>query len=311
MTVKRRFRIQRQWHFWAVLSLCVLSALSSAADSARPVYVIAHRCNGLDSVKHVVANQEVNGIEADFSYGRPTSGTANRWVVDHDGVFAGSTDLDSWLTRIAVGAPTLSLIILDLKDPGGPLGILYDKVRASLPRINLLFSVGDYAERLQFSKIRERINADPRAGVAIDDDASPDLVRGFFAAHGFRRAWYADGYSILVTPPSVKKNVAAALRLRGDSSAIKGVYTWTYERESSIKEYLDMGVDAIMVNANECSGIWGLGGWRPLDSVMYARTLPGRRYATRSDNPFGPSTSDAPLDDSDAVLSILGLVLDD
>src|SRR5262245_7518036 len=111
----------------ALLSFSVISG--AAAFAEQPVYIIAHRCNDPQDANAVVAAQGVNAIEADFSYGSPTEFVDDRWAVDHDGVIAGSTPLDAWIagTAQAINAPgsPLALIIVDIKDPDGPLVELY------------------------------------------------------------------------------------------------------------------------------------------------------------------------------------------
>ena len=267
----------------------------SHADCLQPVYIIAHRCNTDGDVSDVVSNQGINAIEADFSYGKPLVGADPRWVVDHDGVFTFSTDLNDWLDDVAATSSTLSLVIFDIKDPDGPLDQLYDKARAKLGAdINLLFSIGDYESRNQFDQIKSRLENDPRAGAAIDflvDDETQAKVQSFFISKGITKYWYGDGFNAAtVTPASVIRNVDDGIALRdgeGDCGGFHGVYTWTYEKESSIKGFLDKGVNGIFLNAAECFGrLDPAGAWDPKDAAAYAKTLPGKKFATRSDNPF-------------------------
>jgi hypothetical protein len=285
-----------------VLALCWAAAIPQTAVADQPVYIIAHRCNDVGDVPAVLQNQGVNAIEADFSWGRPNLWSPRRWVVDHDFVVPTSTQLDPWLTDVAaaINAPgsPLSLLILDIKDPDGPLLDLYNKVRAKLgPNINLIFSIADYPSRNYFTPpFVDALNNDPRAGadMAFLDEADNEtqfMVRDFFESIGMKRYWYGDGWNIAaVTPQSVITNVNDGISLRDSADVCEsyhGVYTWTYEKSSSIKSFLDKGVNGILVNSDECHDLVGLAGvWEAKQAVAYAKQLPGRKFATITDNPF-------------------------
>ncbi|WAS93105.1 HYR domain-containing protein [Nannocystis punicea] len=276
-----------------VLSV-VLPAPRALATCEQPVYIIAHRCNDDDDVPDVVAAHGVNAIEADFSWGD------DRWAVEHDPlVIPTSTYIEDWLDGVnaVLDDPSspLGLIILDIKDPDGPLLDLYNEVRGALgPDINLMFSIADFDDRGEFDKIEAAIAADPRAGVAIDylvDDQTMSAVQNHFIGTGIGKYWLADGYNVTVeTPESVEINVAEGMDIRdseNDCSAFHGVYTWTYEKQSTIKSFLDQGVNGIFINADECHVVWGaVDLWSAGQAVNYAKTLPGMKFAAPGDNPF-------------------------
>ena len=295
-------------------SITVITALlpalfwssQSAAVCKQPVYVIAHRCNDTGEAGSVAATG-VNAIEADFSYGT-NDRNPPRWFVDHEGAFDLSTELDGWLQDLkwAMDAhPNLALIIFDIKDPGGPLLYLYQRAREKLGYdINLLFSIGDWDKREHFSQLAPA-QSDPRFGVAIDDldgDETQDAVRSFFLGQGFTRFWYGDGINAatLVGSTDVEERLGRGYFLRdtrcddplenATASPFHGVYTWTYEKESTIRHFLNQGVNGIMINTSEC---WLRAGWEPADVVAFAKTLTDRKYATRADNPFqlGPQVN--------------------
>ncbi|WP_434418032.1 HYR domain-containing protein [Nannocystis pusilla] len=284
-----------------------LPAAPAWADCEQPLYIIAHRCNDPADVPNVVLAQEVNAIEADFSWGSPTEFVPDRWVVDHDGVFAWSTDIDDWLGGVSLtldlADSPLGLVILDIKDPDGPLLDLYSHVRGSLgPDINLLFSIPDFEEKEQFEDILSQINADPRAAVAVDylsgDEQTMSAVDNYFRTAGFDKYWFGDGYNVTVeTPQSVEDNVADAIDIRdsgADCDAFHGVYTWTYEKETTITGFLLEGVNGVMMNADECHDIVGVGDgvWTPLEAVNFAKTLTGTVFAAPEANPFRYATPD-------------------
>jgi hypothetical protein len=292
----------------------VLPVSEAYASCKQPVYIIAHRCNDADDPADAVAAHGINAIEADFSW-------HNGWYAEHDFVIPTSTTLQDWLTAVAAevtrpGTP-LSLILLDIKDPDGDLVALYNAIRGGLgPNINLIFSFDNWSKRHNFDDIDHLINADPRAGVAIDylDEMDPEQtqanVQAFFMGLGITKYWFADGYNVTaVTPDSVKTNVAAGEVFRdseSDCSAFHGVYTWTYEDDETIRYFLDGGVNGIFMNTDECHAVWGFPDWTMSDAVAYAKTLPGRKFATPSDNPFDLSPEITCAIDTTAQCSAFG-----
>jgi HYR domain len=88
----------------------------------------------------------------------------------------------------------------------------------------------------------------------------------------------------------VDKNVVEGMALRDAGTECKdfhGVYTWTYEKESSIKGLFNQGVNGVLVNSDVCHDIVGIGDvWKPAQAVDYIQNLPGRKFATREDSPF-------------------------
>ncbi len=281
-----------------------LTPSAALAQCKQPVYVIAHRCNDPGDPHDAVFNEKVNAIEADFRWGRPTVGADDRWTVEHDAfVFDWSTQLDDWLDVVALETKDpqsgLALIVLDIKTPDGPLVNLYQRVRNKLgPDINLMFSVGSFKGGTEnLGKLKALLNADPRAGAAIDfltGEENQNDVQAFFKDNNFDKYWFADGiFAASTVFGSIEKNVADGMALRDaetNCSAFHGVYTWTYEEKDKIKWYLNQGVNGIIVNTNACYQFVNPAGPEVIDSaeevVNWAKQVPGRKFATKADNPF-------------------------
>jgi HYR domain len=280
----------------------VLVPSEALAQCKQPVYVIAHRCNNPTWPHDAVTNDGVNAIEADFKWGRPTVWADDRWTVEHDPlVTAFSTQLDDWLAEVSKETTNpqsgLALIVLDIKTPDGPIDDLYHKVRNKLgPDINLMFSIGSFPDgKANFGRIRDLLNADPRAGAAIDflsgEEETQDKVQAFFKDINMNRYWFADGL-FAAGVVSVEKNVADGMALRDaetSCSAFHGVYTWTYEEKDAIQSYLNKGVNGIIVNTNACFGFANPAGPEVIDSAAEVVTMAkntGRKFATKADNPF-------------------------
>jgi HYR domain len=281
-----------------------LTPSGALAQCKQPVYVIAHRCNDPGDPHKAVFDEKVNAIEADFRWGRPTVGADDRWTVEHDAfVFDWSTQLDEWLDEVSKETKDpqsgLALIILDIKTPEGPLVNLYHRVRNKLGSdINLMFSVGSFpGGTANLEKLRDLLNADPRAGAAIDfleGDENQNDVQAFFKDKNMDKYWFADGiFAASTVFESIEKNVADGMALRDaetNCSAFHGVYTWTYEEKDKIQWYLNQGVNGIIVNTNACYQFVHPAGTDVIDSaeevVNWAKQVPGRKFATKADNPF-------------------------
>ena len=298
------------------LSFALTPAAAHAQTCKQPVYVIAHRCNDPNDSSGAV-DEGVNAIEADFSWGSrafaDNTGHDDEWAVEHDEVFPHSTKLDNWLTYVAVeladANTTLNLIVMDIKDPDGPIDELYKTVRGALgDKVYLILSIGHYKGGVEnFDKLKDLVNADERAGVAIDD--LPNAieqwqVQSFFTNLGMKRYWFGDGIAAgAIEPASVENHVNQGIALRdteNDCNSFHGVYTWTYEEKGRIQHYLNKGVNGILVNSQSCNGYANYLNpdlWTPAEAVAYAKNLPNGKFATLGDSPFDLSPEiDCPTD---------------
>jgi glycerophosphoryl diester phosphodiesterase len=236
---------------------------------SRPIWAIAHRVNDWPGIQRAI-DSGANAIECDIHSG----------VVDHDGPFPFSTTWATWFRFAALAArtrPGLALFYFDIKDPAAIYGLV-DRVHqhglhASGARI--VYSV----PALSMSGIL-RGNV-PRMtgteGICVDMEDGVAAVDSFFAGSGTDRCWYGNG--ITAALPAAwggHASVLEAIRRRDSGgSAIRKVCVWTLERESSIRSYLEAGVDAVMVNR------------RALFAVRTAvDSTPGLHLATREDAAF-------------------------
>jgi hypothetical protein len=304
--VRQKGRRVPRWLTAALLALWAFAPAEAYASCKQPVYIVAHRCNDPNDGPSAAKEEGVNAIEADFSWGSRShlddTGYDDEWAVDHEGVLPHSTYLDNWLADVKLevhrqGTP-LSLIILDIKDPYGPLLDLYQKVRGELgPEIYLLLSIGNFKGGVDnFHKLKDAIDADERAGVAIDDikaDVTQTQVQDFFKGLDMKRYWFGDGIAAgALEPASIENHVNQGIALRDSEiscSAFHGVYTWTYEEQDRIKFYVNKGVNGIFVNSQKCNGFADYLNpdlWSPPEAVAFAKTLANRKFATPADDPF-------------------------
>jgi Ricin-type beta-trefoil lectin domain len=263
----------------------------SNSQKQGPAYIIAHRCNGIDYVKNAAQKQGVNAIEADFAYGRPTVFTKKRWYLAHDGVNVGSETLDDWLKSVSkeasrTGTP-LALLHVDIKNPEGPLPELFDTLRAKLPNVHLIFDIGLVKAGKYLAPIKSRILNDSKAVAAMGFDDSPTSVNAFFQREGYplNKYWYEIGLAAGFTWSKKEEDwTKEAIRLRNAGQGPK-IVIWTFEKESSVKDWLNQGVDGILVNSSSCFGRTTKIATDADVHVRNAKNLPNG-YATPADNAF-------------------------
>lgn len=290
--------------FVAPISMLVLPSKMLAASQARPVYVVAHRCNTGSGAANAAKNQGVNAIEADFKYGRPDIGAAKDWYLAHDDVLVDSVRLKDWLKDVSqeasrVDSP-LTLLHVDIKTPDGPLEDLFDQLKAELPTVNLIFDIGLVKNGTYLARIKDRILNYDRAVAAMGFDDSPTAVNDFFKQEGYplNKYWYEIGLAAAFGWSAEEQNWAREAIKSRDAGTGPKVVIWTFEQESTVKEWLDAGVDAILVNSSECFGRTTAFATDADTHVKNAKNLTNAKYGKRNDNAFpvvGVSTQNDPV----------------
>ena len=257
--------------------------LPSNSQSKRPVYVVAHRCNEGSWATNAVLKQGVNAIEADFRYG--TKDGVTGWWLGHDNLNGNREALDVWLNTVSQAPP--ALLHVDIKTPNAPLAELFDKLRAKLPSVNLIFDIGLVKEGKYLTAIKSRILNDPRSVAAMGFDDSPTDVNNFFQKEGYplNKYWYEIGLAAGFTWSKGEQDwTREAIKSRNAGIGPK-VVIWTFENKSTVKYWLDEGVDAILVNASSCYGRTNAMATDADVHVATAKALTNAAYGT-GDNAF-------------------------
>ncbi len=244
---------------------------------SRPFYAIAHRCNDPADVKHAL-ERGANSVECDVR-----RYDEDFWV-RHDHEASGETRLTSWLDEVAGHAHTFgeqfALIIFDLKDEGitsDSLDLMRGIIRDQLTfptGLNVIFSVGTFRRREVFSRIASDLTL--REGLAIDEDDDPYRMSQFFEDRNIEHNCYGNGIMAGWFGGGVEDSIRAAVTLKHRAGLIKLVYVWTLDRRSSMREYIDLGVDGIMTN--DVDDLIAVLAENPIRSLI--------RLATRSEFPF-------------------------
>lgn len=254
------------------------------STSKRPIYVLAHRCNNPEYISQALA-QGVNAIECDVRYGSTLFGDDD-WYVDHDGVFAWSTELKEWLDGAATAAGKygnqFALIMFDIKTPEH-LGSLRSRVRNKLPSdLNVLYDVSGWDSRDALDELIGDLL--PNEGVALDYIDDADDVNQFAKDHSVSNFWYGNGITAALPGPKVKPSLTKGGELRDHSGYIKKTMVWTLERKSSIEEFLeDVKVDAVLVNWSVTVGTFKSPVRATLDIIKASDEM---KLARRQDDAF-------------------------
>lgn len=270
-----------------IVPISVFVMPSNAQNQKRPVYIVAHRCNVGSGVKNAVQNHGVNAIEADFWYYN------SEWIVVHDNpAVTNAPKLNDWLNEVRTeatraGSP-LALLHIDIKTPDAPLKDLYAAVRTALPSVNLIFDIGLVKDGVHLAKIKDKILNDSRAVAAMGFDDSPTDVNAFFKKEGYplHKYWYEIGIAAGAIWSTQEQDWAReAINLRNAGRGPK-VVIWTFEQESTVKYWLEQGVDAILVNSSQCYGRTTAFATDADVHVKNAKNLANAAYGSPSDEAF-------------------------
>jgi hypothetical protein len=250
------------WMGACALSGLVLSPGHASAQQGRPVYVFAHRVNDVppnnnNDIQSAV-DHGANAVEFDLQV---CNGTPGEWRVHHDNCNGiGSRSLAQWLTAFVNtrNRGNIRAIQFDIKAPlssatPARMQMLVSQARAMIPRdVLVIYSVGVWASRWMLLEIAQSLRANESVTVdymSTSDGTAQDVIN-FFKARSIVNLAYADGVTaVSTTPASVFRNLDIATRNRDTVRDVKLVYSWTYERENSIKEMLvDRRLDGLLVN---------------------------------------------------------------
>jgi hypothetical protein len=152
-----------------------------------------------------------------------------------------------------VSDPGFALVILDLKESGGRPdlgGDILRLARAHLTRatgIKLILSVAKLSRASELGSAPRALG--PGEAVAIDEEDDPAAVARWFSSRGVRRYAYGNGIATIAREPDVRPSIERAVRNERAGGRLRLVYVWTLEDPDSMQEYLELGVDGILVNA--------------------------------------------------------------
>jgi hypothetical protein len=233
-----------------------LEEIAHRAD-LKPIWIVAHRCNDEDDIAQALS-EGANAIEFDVMSGIPEDplgsgpGDPLGFIVKHPGsVDFHVPTIDTYLQAVMENETDLTLLYVDYKGPDfspDASARLVGRMRAAgIPTSDLkvIFSTAKLDNKGWFGGLPKESWIAPQ----VDEKNSPDSAEEYFRTSGFAHAWYGDGIAPLFNEPQrVKENIKRAIELRDQGSVIRGAVIWTINKMSSMRNYLRLGVNAILTD---------------------------------------------------------------
>jgi glycerophosphoryl diester phosphodiesterase len=226
----------------------VIERFLRAAQAPRPFYIIGHRANTIDEAKSAL-ERGANAIECDIQV---TPG--GHLCVNHDAPSEASANpLVPYLQQVKQLLdihPQLAMVLFDSKIQDPALAKqLFHAAREHLTSdtdLSIIVSVSTFAMRHFFDYIHDELV--PREGLMIDEDNDPEKIQDFFESIAVRNSCYGNGVFVAAPGPNVRPSMEHATTLKANTGKIKWVCSWTLGAQSSMREYIRIGVDGIIVN---------------------------------------------------------------
>jgi hypothetical protein len=222
-------------------------------------YVMGHNPNTLQEAADFM-KAGANALEPDICFDADLPG---QFFVSHGGFgsneFITENSLVTYLTGLKklITDPAnkfnLALIAFDIKTPSFDinhfLNIVFDNFSNS-PVCNgvaLLITVGSLSD-IGFLNAYDQTKENVALG--IDEEKVAANVEAGFKAQGQKRFAYANGNLIPGIKFGLFKSIMAAkgLQAAGDGESFKLIYAWVLNSESSIRSYLDLHIDGLIVD---------------------------------------------------------------
>lgn len=263
---------------------------------ARPFYAIDHKATEIVEVRKAL-EAGANAVECDIRY------FDNRLWVEHDDTDS-EVRLDHWLDGVRNLANAygdqFALVIFDIKEEGMSahrVWQLREQVRTRLTDstgLNVIFSVAELGRGDMFDQIHDDLGA--REALSIDEHDSALAVVEFFRQHGVNNNCFGNGTSAYgIEGSGIRDSLSDAIWYKRLYGFISLVYVWTIDAKSSMRRWIDAGVDGMLTN-------------HPENLTEVLRMWPYReciRLATREESPF-PVPQIPPRRRSDNLLFLEG-----
>jgi len=277
-------------------------AANAPAVRTRPFYLIGHNTNTMEMIRHGLRNR-LNAFELDINHDQH-----GELYVAHDPVHTAQSGREYEPPpkiapffkelRELLDSPegeSIALLIFDLKFDQAKLGRqLLEAVRTTLTdqgtTLPVIISTAFLTDaKPLFKGLHETLT--PKEGLMIDQEAHASKVAEYFDQHKFPRGCYGDGLTTLppfgigLPTPNLPSefDLAVALKALGQ---LTFVYPWVLVQSSTMKEFIRIGVDGILVD---------VGGSASTLAGVVAESK-GIRRAVRADDPFWKSPSPVTLE---------------
>ena len=252
-------------------------------------YIIAHNPNTLQEAEDFM-KAGANALEPDICFDESKPG---EFFVSHgtfgSNPFIPSNSLVTYLTglRKLITDPqnnfNLALIAFDTKTPTFDINkfikLVVDNF-SSFPvcdGVAILITVGSLSN-IGFLNAYDQTKAN--VAVGIDEEKSPGGVEAGFKAGAQKRFTYANGSIVPDIKFGLFKSMMSAkgLQAAGNGDSFKLIYAWVLNRDSSIRSYLDLHIDGLIVDLHTVPHI--------LEILKDGHFFPMYELAQNGHNPF-------------------------
>ena len=256
-------------------------------QSRQPFFVIGHNPNSIEEANDYLL-KGANALEPDIVYADGIFYVSHQEHLSYDGVPT-LNDYLLGLTHLLQDNPRyqLALIIWDIKTTNFDPNELVAQIKKSFTGkaaeevVMLLTHADDHAFLSRYD------GNDARIGIGTDEsNESAAALQGYFKTAGHRRISYADGITTLLSKTGIVENIVAAKlqQASGDETTFRFVYTWVLSQEKSLRRFLNLYINAIMVDMNGVDTLLRLLKEPPYEAV-YELAAPGQ-------NPFADEIQD-------------------
>jgi hypothetical protein len=243
--------------------------MSSQPLQKQKFYIVGHNPNTVAHAK-LYLDAGANALEPDVCFSSKST-HPDRYYVSHDHVsidedsydFDHDHSLANYMQQLAVLLASteknydLALLWFDYKDsPEGDINemlkIVHDNFTVASPKyagVAIMVSVAHLSDAPFVNGYDQSI---PNAGVAIDQADDSAGVRDNFISALQTRFAYADGIMVGNSPIGIYKSVMKAKVIQAQAShpdqRFKMLHTWVLASGHSLRSYLDLHIDGIIVN---------------------------------------------------------------
>lgn len=218
----------------------------------RAFFIIGHNPNSIEEAKEFLDNG-ANALEPDIVCADGQFYVSHIPRLSYKNILTLPEYLQNLKALLLEGKYNVALIIWDIKtvnfDPNHFMDVVKENFSgAIMDGIAMLITHSDDHDFL--NKFTGQFH---NVGVGLDEsNLSPSQIESIFTNANQRNFSYADGITTLLKKPVVYKNITEAqfCRYENEPNSFGLVYTWVMRKESSLRKFLDIYVDGIMVEVN-------------------------------------------------------------
>lgn len=218
----------------------------------RPFFIIGNNPNTIEEA-HEFLHNGANALEPDVVYSDGQFYISHNPRIFYEGVPTLKEYLEQLKALLLARKYNLALIIWDIKttnfDPNHFMDVVKENFSGdSFDGIMMLITHPDDHDFLNQFNGRY-----PNVGIGLDEsNIPPSQIEKIFKTASQGNFSYADGITTLLNKTGVYKNIMEAIACRNENGAASFgiIYTWVLTLESSMRKFLDIYIDGIMVDVD-------------------------------------------------------------